>query len=211
MTLQNRVAPTGEIVTHPARGTLTGNRGILHRPDQTLGTSRWQHPNWVICTLHHPRGTYHGPMPDRAWTALFFLDEAVALAAGHRPCHYCQRARAREFRAAWDAAHGPTGGPVTRMPDLDRALHAARVTRGRQQIVHSADAADLPPGSFIAGQTPILLTESAAHTYSPAGYGPPQPRPSGTVTVLTPAPTIATLRHGYRPDVHPTARDTGKS
>ena len=207
MTLQNRVAPTGEIITHPARGTLTGNRGIIHRPDHTLGTSRWQHPNWVICTLKHPRDTYHGPMPDRAWTALFFLDEAVALAAGHRPCHYCQRTRARAFRAAWEAAVGP----VARMPDLDRALHAARVTRTRQQVVHMADADDLPTGSFIAGPTPILLSDTAAHPYTPAGYGAPQSRPSGRVTVLTPAPTIAVLKNGYAPALHHTANDTHKS
>ena len=180
MTLQNRVAPTGEIITHPASGTLTGNRGILHRPDQTLGTPRWQHPNWVICTLHHPRGKYHGPMPDRAWTALFFLDEAVALAAGHRPCHYCQRVRARAFRAAWDAAQGPVDGTVSRMPDLDRALHRARVTRSRQQIVHRADAANLPTGSFIAGPAPILLTQNAATPTRPQvtahpNLGPPEP------------------------------------
>ncbi|MEL7461823.1 MAG: hypothetical protein AAGJ39_12765, partial [Pseudomonadota bacterium] len=65
MPLQNRVMPTGEIVADPARGLFTGNRGILHGPDRTLGVRRWQHPHWVTCTLDHPRGIYHGPMPDR--------------------------------------------------------------------------------------------------------------------------------------------------
>ncbi len=98
--LQNRVLPTGEIVADPARGMFTGNRGIIHRPDGTLGTSRWSHPHWLVCTLTHPKGRYHGPMPDRGWSALFFLDEAVGFAAGHRPCHYCRRAAYQAFIAA---------------------------------------------------------------------------------------------------------------
>lgn len=90
MQLQNRVLPTGEFVASPARGNLTGNRGILHRLDGALGVSRWTHKHWIVCALDHPLGTYHGTIPERGWTALFSLDEAVALAAGHRPCAFCR-------------------------------------------------------------------------------------------------------------------------
>ena len=88
--LQNRVNPAGEIVADPARGLLMGNRGCLHRADRTLGTARWRSKLWICCVLEW-RGVRRDPMPPGRWTALFFLDEATALAAGHRPCGYCRR------------------------------------------------------------------------------------------------------------------------
>ncbi|MEJ6392241.1 hypothetical protein V8J82_03185 [Gymnodinialimonas sp. 2305UL16-5] len=203
MPLQNRVLPTGEIVVDPARGLFTGNRGIIHRPDGTLGTSRWSHKHWLVCTLTHPRGKYHGPMPDRGWSALFFLDEAVAVAAGHRPCHYCRRDAYRAWIAAWEAA---TGAAAERMA-MDSALHRARVTRIRQQVRHQAEADDLPDGTFIlSGTTPHVLLGDAMLPYAPTGYGPPQNRPSGQITVLTPAPSVGVLRGGYRPVLHDSAQ-----
>jgi hypothetical protein len=198
MTLQNRVLPTGDIVTDPARGAFTGNRGIIHRPDGTLGTSRWSHKHWLVCTLDHPRGVYHGPMPVRGWTALFFLDEAVALSAGHRPCHYCRRAAYLRFVEAWTKA---VGAKPDRMA-MDNALHAARVTRQRQQVRHEADLDALPDHAFV-------LWNGAAHRvagdgllpYTPGGYLAPVRRSTGRVTVLTPAPTVAVLAAGYAPGV----------
>ncbi|MDG3040752.1 hypothetical protein [Roseicyclus marinus] len=205
MPLQNRVLPTGEIVTDPARGLFTGNRGILHTPDQRLGPRRWTHPHWLICTLTHPRGTYHGPMPDRRWTALFFLDEAVALAAGHRPCAECRRDAFTRFRAAWATAFGT----LPRAPQIDARLHPVRVSRTRAQIRHQAAARDLPDGCFLLLQGRAHLL-SGAHLlpFTPSGYGAPFDRPEGTVTVLTPRPTLAVLAAGYRPHLHPTATPT---
>jgi hypothetical protein len=201
MPLQNRVLPTGEIVADPARGTLTGNRGILHRPDGTLGTSRWTHPHWVICTLTHPKGAYHGPMPHRGWTALFFLDEAVALAAGHRPCAYCRRKAYRAFRAAW-----ANDGALPDRMTMDKALHRARVTRTRAQVRHEGHLDDLPDGA-------LILREGRAHLvlggtllpFTPRGLRPADPTALRPATILTPAPTVAVLRHGFRPDLHPSA------
>jgi len=200
--LQNRVQPTGEIAALPVRGLFTGNRGILHRPDGTLGTARWRHPHWLICALSF-RDRYHGPTPARGWTALFFLDEAVALAAGHRPCHECRRPAARAFRAAWEAAQGPLRG----LPDIDPVLHKARVRRNRTQVRFRTDIRQLPPGTMILLDTgPALLLPDRLCPYAPAGYGLPQPRPgAGPVTVLTPAPTVAALAAGYCPVLHPTA------
>lgn len=199
MPLQNRVLPTGEIVADPARGLFTGNRGILHGPDQSLGARRWTHPHWLICALTHPRGTYHGPMPDRRWTALFFLDEAVALAAGHRPCAECRRTDYNRFRDGWETARGMRPSAS----EMDSILHAARVTRTRTQVRHQAQAASLPDGAMILwnGRAHLILGPYAL-PYAPGGYEESMARPDGSVQVMTPAPTVAVLSAGYRPLLH---------
>ncbi len=203
MPLQNRVLPTGEIVSDPARGTLTGNRGIIHRDNRTLGTARWSHHAWICCTLDW-QGRKRQVMTGRKWTELFFLDEAVASAAGHRPCGYCRRDAYDRFADAW-AAHT---GTRPKAPQMDKVLHAARVTtRSRTQRVHHAPMADLPTGTMIdhAGRA-HLVSDQHLHPYTPAGYGPAIDRPgTGMATVLTPAPTLAVLAKAYRPTIHPTA------
>src|SRR6186997_1389062 len=103
MPLQNRVRPDGEVVAVAAHGTLMGNRGCLHRPDRTLGVTRWRSKMWIACRLEW-KGVRRNPMPPGRWTALFFLDEATALAAGHRPCAYCRRAAFNAFAEAWRQA-----------------------------------------------------------------------------------------------------------
>lgn len=145
---QNRVAPTGEIVAAPYRGTFMGNRGILHDGAGRLGSARWRHRHWVCCLLRF-RGRHRQVMAPNRYTELFFLDEAVALAAGHRPCAECRRADFNAFRAAF--------GPDLSAPEIDAALHRARVDRGtRRQIRHEAPLGRLPDGGFI-------LYEGAAH------------------------------------------------
>jgi hypothetical protein len=202
MPLQNRVLPTGEIVAHPARGTLTGNRGILHGADRRLGLARWRHPHWIVCDLTDPRGRRRRPMAPGTWTELFFLDEAVALAAGHRPCAYCRRPAYGAFGAAWARAGLPGHGAKA----IDAVLHAQRVRRDRRQVTHEAPMSALPDGSFVAGPgAPCLVLGESLLPYGPGGYGPALPRPGGSATVLTPAPTVAVLRAGYRPLLHPTA------
>lgn len=202
MPLQNRVLPGGEIVADPARGIFTGNRGILHRPDGTLGAARWRHPHWIICTLTHPSGRHHGPMPARGWTALFFLDEAVALAAGHRPCGFCRRAAWETYGAAWERAFGTS---PTRM-EMDRALHRLRVTRDRAQIRHAARLETLPDGAFIwRDGAAWLVLGRRLRRFAADGYADSAARQPGTVTVLTPEPSVAVLAAGYRPALHPSA------
>ena len=199
--LQNRVLPTGEIVADRARGLFTGNRGNLVFTDGKFGVPRWRHQHWIICDLKHPKGRYHGPMPARAWTPLFFLDEAVGLAAGHRPCAYCRPKAYKAFKAAWATAHGIMGHQ-----EIDRMLHRSRVTRTRQQLRHQADCASLPDHSFIRlNDQPHLLLGSTARPYTPEGYGAATQRPSGRVDVLTPAPTVQILRSGFIPELHPSA------
>lgn len=201
---RNRVTPEGELVADPARGLLMGNRGILHDAEGRLGVARWRHKHWICCVTAF-KGRRRPLMAPGAWTELFFLDEAVALAAGHRPCAECRRADFLDFRAAWAAA----GLPGRRAGEIDAALHPARVTRARVQVTHRAEAAGLPDGSFIGWQGAAhLVRGGAVRRYSPAGYGPPLPRPVGLVTVLTPAPVVDVLAAGYRAALHPTAGGT---
>ena len=190
--------PDGQITSDPARGAFTGNRGILHRQDRTLGVARWQHKAWVCCLLRFKNHT-RVPMTGRTWTELFFHDEAVALAAGHRPCGYCRRADHLAFRAAWGDA---VGGDAS-APGIDRVLHKARVNPAtRAQITHGAPADGLPDGTFVAHMGRAhLIWQGEALPFAPGGYAAPVGLPHGVIPVLTPAPIVATLRAGYCPQI----------
>ena len=200
MARQNRVTPFAEIVAAPWRGTLMGNRGILHDGEGRLGTARWRHKAWIACALAF-RGRKRELMAPGRYTELFFWDEAAALAAGHRPCWECRRADALRFRAAWAAA----GLPGRTAAEINDALHAARVTRDRRQITHEADLAHLPGGAFLtlpdAPATPLLKWERRLWRWSGEGYAEAAPGARGTVRVLTPAPMVAAIRAGYVPAV----------
>ncbi len=113
MPLQNRVMPTGEIVADPGRGLMMGNRGCLHGRGRQLGVSRWRSPAWICCVLEW-RGRQRDPMPPGRWTALFFLDEATALAAGHRPCAFCRHPDFLGFAGAWREAQRLDRRPAAR-------------------------------------------------------------------------------------------------
>jgi hypothetical protein len=214
MPLQNRITPFGEIVAHPARGTVIGNRGILHDPGRRLGRARWRHPHWIVCRLEF-KGRRRQVMAPHAYTELFFLDEAVALAAGHRPCAECRRPAFNAFRSAWQRAFG--GPAPLRAPDIDRALHHARVEpRSRRQITFAAELDRLPDGAFVAlagdAATAWLVLGDRLFPYAPEGYGPARVRPSGCeARVLTPWPTVAVLAAGYRPELHPSALVWGQA
>lgn len=202
MTRQNRVMPDGTILAVPVRGTLTGNRGILHDAAGQLGRARWRHPHWIACALSYS-AVRRRVMAPGTWTELFFLDEAVALAAGHRPCALCRRSDYLAFRSAWCRAFGD----VPPADGIDRHLHAARLCRTtRAQKTFEAEAATLPDGTFIRQNTAsALLLGPSALPFAPGGYGPPRLRPAGRVTVLTPQPLIAVLAAGYRPRLHASA------
>ena len=201
--LQNRVTPRGEIIADPARGTLMGNRGILHGPEQRLGARRWTHKAWIACEIEF-RGRHRKVMQPRAYTELFFLDEAVALAAGHRPCAECRRADYNRFRACWQAAHD---GEPPRAAAVDAMLHAARLAPGRAQRTHRTRIETLPGGVFVEHLGGACLFHAGRlFPYTPYGYMAPGPAPvRGAVTVLTPRPMVAVLAAGYRPRLHPSA------
>jgi hypothetical protein len=195
MPLQNRVLPTGEIVALPLRGILTGNRGILHDAARCLGRRRWTTRAWICCRLDW-KGATRVPMTPGTWTELFFLDEAVAVAAGHRPCALCRREAYRRFQSAWVAA----GLGDARAPAMDAVLHPARTRRDVYGATHRARAADLPDSTFVAIDAGAArIAGDRALPFGPTGYGPALPRPTGEVAVLTPAPMVALLAAGYRP------------
>lgn len=204
MTLQNRVTPLGDILADPARGTLMGNRGILHDGERRLGRSRWKHKAWIACTLAF-KGRRRPLMAPGHYTELFFLDEATSLAAGHRPCAECRRADFNVFRAAWAAADEGDALPSARA--MDAGLHQARVDRwSGKQIRHERAATNLPDGTFVlADAEPWLVRRGRLLHWTFGGYDGAIDLPGGKVTVITPAPIVAAMASGYSPAVHASA------
>ncbi len=193
---QNRVQPDGRLISDPARGQFMGNRGILHDDQGQLTRARWKHPHWITCVLSFKNRKRPLMAPGR-YTELFFLDEAVACAAGHRPCAECRRADYLAFKAHWAQLFGPASAA-----EIDTTLHAARLD-GREQRTFSAQAQDLPDATFLMWQDrPYLAVGAALYPYTPAGYGAGFARPTGPVTVLTPAPIVALYAYGWRPTLH---------
>jgi hypothetical protein len=204
MPLQNRVTPASEIVADRSRGLMMGNRGCLHGQGRELGVSRWRSKLWICCVLDW-KGVRRDPMPPGRWTALFFLDEATALAAGHRPCAYCRRRDFLAFAEAWRAATGLARQPQA--GEMDSALHRERVDRARRQVTHRRPAEGLPDGVMIrVGGDMGLLMVGRLRPWSFRGYGVPAgPGVPGVVDVLTPPSIVAAIAAGYRPLVHPSA------
>jgi hypothetical protein len=202
---QNRVAPTGEILAIEQRGLFLGNRGSIHREPGAIARP-WQVRRWITCRLQYKGWVAPMWAPGR-WTALFFWDEAVALAAGHRPCALCRRPDFDRWCDAWASAFGGR----EKVDPMDRRLHEDRVDadrpRDRWQRHHERPWPELPEGAFVALEGgPALVRADRVVPWSAAGYGPAGERPErGSATVVTPACTVEVLRHGYVPVLHPTA------
>ncbi len=192
MPFQNRVTPLGELIATPERGLLYGNRGRLHDEHGVI-RRRWQVKRWISCRLEF-RGRYRpgGPMAPNRYTGLFFLDEATALAAGHRPCAECCNADYRSFLAL-TAASGAD--------ELDELLHAER---GR---LHDSELDELPDGAFVKlDGEPWLVRGSELLRWTPGGYSERRPRFSGRVEGVTPPTSVHVLDSGWSgslPLVHP--------
>src|SRR5512140_1685587 len=156
MPLQNRVTPSGDIIATPHRGLFTGNRGIIHDPATKTLTRRWASRAWLVCVCEF-KGRRREVMAGRSWTELFFLDEATALSAGHRPCFYCRRDDANRFRAAWEQGNG-TASVLAR--EIDRVLHRERLSEGRKRL-HPlpAPVGRLPDGAMLqeANQSYLIV------------------------------------------------------
>lgn len=203
MPLQNRVDPFGQIHAVAERGLLTGNRGIIHdATTRTLTRRRWTTKAWIACACAF-KGRHRTVMSPGTWTELFFLDEATALAAGHRPCFECRRADAMAFRAAWAAGHGTA---LPRAGEMDRVLHAQRLASGGGPHALPMPIAALPEGTMLAfRERPFLVKEGTLRAWSFAGYGGPEPVPDGPAQLITPPAVIAALAAGYRAMLHQTA------
>jgi len=212
MPLQNRVTPEGEIVAHAALGLMMGNRGgALHDENRTLRRRRWVSRQWICCRLAF-KGRHRQVMAPRQYTELFFLDEATALAAGHRPCFECRREDAVAFATLWAKVHGRDGRAAA--GEMDDVLHAERVDARGTKMTYEASLDGLPDGTFIRyeGQ-PYLVLAAGIHPWTPDGYQPPLPRQwDGEVEVITPRSIVSVLAVGFTPQVHPSAvspRDHG--
>ncbi len=206
MTLQNRVTPEGEIVAVAARGDMMGNRGgAFHDRTRQLGRRRWASAQWICCVLAF-KGRRRTVMQPGRYTELFFLDEATALAAGHRPCFECRRHDAIRFAELWARRLGADGRAAA--GEMDKVLHRERLGAAGVKRTHVMDWGSLPCGTFVRlPDGPALLAGTQVLAWSPSGYSGARPRPrSGEVVVLTPPTTIGVLREGYRPGLHASAR-----
>jgi hypothetical protein len=200
MTHQNRVTPDSTIVAASLRGAWTGNRGCLHRDGEIVRP--WAAHHWLTCSLTW-KDTWHEQWLPGRLTWLFFYDEAVALAAGHRPCALCRRPACTAYRSAWAA-----GGRAPTHDEMDRRLHTERIdVRTRRRRTHPVDWGELPDGAFVLdGDTPALVRAGQLVQWTPRGYGARRRRPRhGTAALLTPRSSVAVLQAGYPVQIDTTA------
>ena len=201
--LANRVAPTGELVSTPARGTMYGVRGgRFHDPaTQTVRGKPWATKNWICCALSfkNRRNNVWG----RYYTALFFCDEITAFSAGHRPCFECRRADAKAFAEAVQRFDNLARPP--KAPDMDERLHAERL-EGRSKRVHHIAATELPDGAMLLiDDAPHALKNGRLLRWSFDGYSLTTLAPPAIADVLTPPMSLGALRAGYQPRWHASA------
>jgi hypothetical protein len=208
MPLQNRVTPFGAIVRSSARGTLMGNRGgCFHDERQELTRSRWKGRRWIACLLEF-RGRWRPVMQPRLYTELFFLDEATALAAGHRPCAQCRWDDYNRFKSAWLRGNPGLGVKDGDSIDaIDMYLHRERIDRSGRKVVFHAELDALPDGVIVAldesSNEAFLVWNQRLLPWSFEGYG--QPRDLShriDVAVLTPQSAVAAIAAGYVPGIH---------
>ena len=206
MPLQNRVTPLGELVAESGRGLVYGNRGCLHDETGRI-RRRYNGKRWIACRLQF-RGCLRRPLlqPGR-FTELFFLDEATALASGHRPCALCRREDYNRLVAIWGELHTGQAGAEA----IDAQLHAERVVADtRAQRHHEAALDELPDGAFVLQEgAPCLVLGGELLRWSPAGYVARKKRPARQQALLiTPPSLVAVLHAGWQPLVpllHPSA------
>ena len=200
--LQNRVDPFGNIIKTSARGSWTGNRGVLHNANKEI-LRPFRLKAWITCLLEFKGRKRPVMAPDR-WTELFFLDEATASAAGHRPCFECRRQDATRFKNFWLKGNpGYHFDERTSIQEIDKILHTERVDRDGKKVTFTESFANLPNGAFILYEgSPFLFLDGSIFRWSPQGYekGMPVPR-LDKITVLTPRSVVNAFRAGYLPQV----------
>ena len=197
----NRVTPFGTLIATPDRGTLMGNRGCLHDDDGVI-RRRFVGRRWISCVLSF-KGRRRTIMAPNRYTELFFLDEATALAAGHRPCVECQRERYQLVLPHWLAGQPRRGGaPPPRVDDVDRVLHAERLGDGPAAVESTRR---LPAGVMVAkGSDAFLVMTDGLRRWTPAGYERARSI-DGPLRVLTPPSLVQTIARGYPVTIHPSA------
>jgi hypothetical protein len=201
---RNRVTPMSEIEAIPLRGAWTGNRGILHSGREIV---RFHASDlWITCALEF-RGRWHEQWQPHHYTFLYFHDEAVSFAAGHRPCAECRRESYNAYRDAW------ADGLSVALPSaklINQQLHGERIVRGsHRRRIHRLSWPDLPDGTFVLlDNSPALVLGDQLRAWTHAGYQDRLPRPThGSAHVVTPPSTVALLRAGYPVQIDDSARE----
>jgi hypothetical protein len=205
MPLQNKVDPFGAIRAVSMRGMFMGNRGgRMHDPDTKTLLPGKTHVSrqWITCLTEFKDRPPRHVMGPGSYTELFFLDEVVSLAAGHRPCAECRRSAFKMFCATI----GP-GAVLMKAGDLDRRLHTERT--GEKLRLSIDEAAAIPDGSVVAdGMFAFARRQGLALQISFAGYGVAMPWNEiveRKLQLLSPPTAILALRNGYKPVWHPSA------
>ena len=190
---RNRVTPVGSIEAFPLRGAWTGNRGVIHRGHDIV---RFHASDlWITCALEF-RGRWREQWLPNRWTHLYFHDEAVSFAAGHRPCGECRRGSYTAYRDAWAEAVGHRPSAT----EMNRQLHGERIVRGTHtRRCHEMPWTKLPTGTFVLIEgNPALIVDDSLVLWTKTGYQGKRPRPKGgSATVITPPSTVTVLRAGY--------------
>ncbi len=200
---RNRVTPLGDIEAFALRGAWTGNRGIIHRGREIV---RFHASDlWITRALEF-RGRWHEQWQPHHYTFLYFHDEAVSFAAGHRPCAECRRDAYNAYRAAWAEALG-VALPSAKL--INQQLHGERIVPGtHRRRIHAMLWSELPDGAFVRlGHAPAVVVGQQLTEWTPAGYATRRMRPRhGVAEVITPPSTIAALRAGYPVQIDDAAR-----
>jgi hypothetical protein len=207
MPLQNRVNPFGVIFRSPARGTLMGNRGGAIHNDRREIVRQFKSQRWIACLLEF-KGIRRTLMSPHLYTELFFLDEAVAFAAGHRPCAECRRERFIDFKNSWKRSDDADPRAPLLAPEIDLELHRSRMDRRGGRVTYEADLQSLPNGCFVKiEESAYLIWGDALFLWTPEGYAKKEGRPNRlTVTVLTPKPIVQCFQRGLEPATHVSLR-----
>jgi len=202
MPLQNRVDPEGNIISTSARGAWIGNRGVIHN-DQKQIVRPFKLKAWIACALQF-KGRHRVVMTPNRWTELFFLDEATAFAAGHRPCFECRRDDANRFKAAWLKGNPGYGfGLKTPIGKIDDIIHSERITADRSKVTFEEDPKKLPDGTFILfDNNRYLIYQHKMYLWTPFGYENGIDIPAKSkIRALTPASIVNAFAAGYMPQM----------
>jgi len=200
--LQNRVDPSGNIISTSARGAWMGNRGQLHDAGKHI-LRPFKLKAWLICLLEF-KERHRQVMAPNLYTELFFMDEATAFAAGHRPCFECRREAYNRFKSLWIKGNPEYGfNEKTSIREIDEIIHSERIDREGNKVTFEATISELPNGAFIQfDNQPYLLMGQYIYHWTPFGYDEGIPLPDlKKVTVLTPGSTINAFRAGYHPQI----------
>jgi len=196
---QNRVDPFGRFIQTSARGAWMGNRGVIHKDKQIVKS--FKHKAWITCVLEF-KGRKRAIMSPDRWTELFFLDEATAFAAGHRPCFECRRDDANKFKSCWIKGNpGHAFTMKTPIHRIDEIIHRERIDSAQQKITHPRIAHSIPHGTFISrNDDAYLFSNNKLYRWTPFGYeAGVDVQPDAMLTVLTPASIVNAFSAGYVP------------